>query len=66
MTKKLKSTTDPSRLKPPGKLAGDLPRTEADDGDPIEVLHRLEGEQYRLLGCKGKAVAMNLIQEVKT
>ena len=28
--------------------------------------HRLEGKEYRLLGCKGKTVAMNLIQEAKT
>nr|WP_236657615.1 inorganic diphosphatase [Acidisarcina polymorpha] len=28
--------------------------------------HRLEGKEYRLLGCRGTSVAMNLINEAKT
>jgi inorganic pyrophosphatase len=27
--------------------------------------HHLEGKEYRLLGCKGKAAAMNLIKQAK-
>ena len=45
---------------------GDLPKKLVDELEQFFVnYHRLEGKEYRLLACKGKATAMTLIKKAK-
>lgn len=49
------------------KKLSDLPQQLLKELEEFFVnYHRLEGKKYRLLGCKGKTVAMTLIKEAKS
>jgi len=48
------------------KKLGDLPKQFLHELEEFFVnYHRLEGKQYRLLGCKGTDVAMRMIQKAQ-